>query len=94
MTTTIQHQPDISYHPDYQKYILRTERLKAEISPNIEVPVGFPKHLTGPLVWEGKDYKDEKEWTFNLTPGQLVEIHDALLHFKCMYSDRNLFSNH
>jgi hypothetical protein len=77
-----QKQPDISYHPDFEKYQLRTERLKALRPPNSGPPQGFPDQLIGPLVWEGKDFTDEKEWTFSLNESQLEEIHKALIHFK------------
>ncbi|KAF4628700.1 hypothetical protein G7Y89_g9450 [Cudoniella acicularis] len=77
-----QRQPDISYHPDIEKFQLRTERLKAQRSPNSSLPNGFPAELTGPLVWEGKDFKDENQWTFSLDGPQLDEIHQALVHFK------------
>jgi hypothetical protein len=78
-----QKQPDISYHPDFEKYQLRTERLKDLRQSTTELPEGFPKKLTGPLVWEGKDFTDEKEWTFSLNESHLEEIHKALLHFQC-----------
>jgi len=78
-----QRQPDISYHPDFEKFQLRTERLKAQRSSNSGLPTGFPAQLTGPLVWEGKDFTDENEWTFSLTEPQVEEIHKALEHFKC-----------
>jgi hypothetical protein len=80
--TITQTQPDISYHPDFEKYQLRTERLKPLRASN-GLPLGFPEQLTGPLVWEGKDFTNEKEWTFSLTESHLEEIHNALQHFKC-----------
>ncbi|KAG0647274.1 hypothetical protein D0Z07_7059 [Hyphodiscus hymeniophilus] len=64
-TTTVQ--PDISYHPDYTKFRLRTERLKEERPPNI----GLPAYFT-----------DETEWTLSLNEQNLKEIHEALVHFK------------
>jgi len=84
MSATItQKQPDISYHPDYTKFNLRTERLKFERPSIPQLPPEFPRKLTGPLVWEGKDFTDEKDWTFVLTPEHLDEIENALVHFKC-----------
>lgn len=85
-TFTTQTQPDISYNPDYTKFQLRTERLKSQRLSNPQLPSGFPQKLTGPLVWEGKDFTDEKDWTFVLTPEHLTEIENALVHFKCMFS--------
>jgi hypothetical protein len=76
-------QPDISYHPDFEKYKLRTERVKAQLPPHSSLPVGFPESLAGPLVWEGKDFTDEGEWTFTLNESHLDEIHKALQYFMC-----------
>jgi hypothetical protein len=78
-----QRQPDISYHPDFEKYKLRTERLKPQRPANSSLPTGFPAQLTGGLVWEGKDFTDEKQWTLSLNDSQLQGIHKALEHFKC-----------
>lgn len=77
-----QKQPDISYHPNFEKYQLRTERLKPQRPANSSLPPGFPTQLTGGLVWEGKDFTDENQWTLSLTDSQLEEIHKALLTFK------------
>ncbi|TVY33449.1 Taurine hydroxylase-like protein [Lachnellula subtilissima] len=77
-----QRQPDISYHPNFEKYQLRTERLKPQRPVNPSLPTGFPAQLTGGLVWEGKDFTDENQWTLSLTDSQLQEIHEALLKFK------------
>jgi len=38
--------------------------------------------MKGELVWEGKDYTDEKQWTLVLTEDHLVEIDDALKAFR------------
>ena len=80
--TLTQTQPDISYHPDFEKYQLRSERLKAVRAPNSDLPAGFPEQLTGPLVWEEKDFLDKREWTFSLNESHLEEIQNALQHFK------------
>jgi hypothetical protein len=81
--TSVRIQPDISYFPDQAKFQSRTERLKAQRPPNPTLPDGFPQELSSPLVWEGKDFRDEKEWTFSLNGTHLEEIHKAVLHFKC-----------
>lgn len=83
--TVVPVQPDISYHPDFAKYQLRSERVKAELTNKDEFPAGFPRQLTGPLVWEGRDFTDESEWTLVLNAAQLLEIEEALAHFNCMY---------
>jgi len=77
-----QRQPDITYHPDFEKYQLRTERLKLLRPAKPSLPHGFPAQLTGDLVWEGKDFTDESQWTLSLSDAQIEEIHDALKQFK------------
>ncbi|KAF9522696.1 hypothetical protein CPB83DRAFT_864089 [Crepidotus variabilis] len=76
-------QPDIEYHPDRVKWEARTaRRLKEDPSlPKTALPEGFPAQLDSPLVWEGKDWKDEKEWVYELTGEDVKEVDDALKHF-------------
>lgn len=76
-------QPDITYHPDRQKWESRTRRrLEAEPSlPFTPLPAGFPKKLVSPLVWEGKDWTSEGQWVYNLTSTHLDEINAAIKHF-------------
>jgi hypothetical protein len=78
-------QPDIDYHPDEANWKARTARRLAEDPqlPQTSLPDGFPLKLQSPLVWEGKDWKDENEWVYNLKAEELTEIDDALKHFKC-----------
>lgn len=81
-------QPDINYHPDWEKYCQRTTlRLKAEPSlPNTPLPEGFPSQVDHPSVWEGKDWTHEEQWVYRLSAVELKEIDDALTHFKCKYN--------
>ena len=77
-------QPDISYHPDREKWQKRTaQRLSEE--PNltsVPLPKGFPNKVDSPLVWEGKDWKNEAQCVFTLTREHLQEIDDAVKHFR------------
>ncbi|KAF8346163.1 hypothetical protein F5887DRAFT_125135 [Amanita rubescens] len=78
-----QQPPQIEYHPNEEQYRARTARRLAE-NPSLTksaLPKGFPKKVESPLVWEGKDFKDESEWVYELTPDQLKEIDDAVKHF-------------
>ncbi|KAH8654984.1 hypothetical protein BGZ60DRAFT_418179 [Tricladium varicosporioides] len=77
-------QPDITYHPDFLSYQQRTEKLRPLKATNGVLPVNFPAQLSSPLVWEGQDFPDEKEWTFNLNTTQLEEIDKALAYFKSL----------
>lgn len=79
-----QQQPDISYHPDRVKYEARTaRRLASDPSlPNTPLPASFPKKLESPLVWEGSDWKNEKDWVYALTPSDLEDVAKALKHFQ------------
>ncbi|KAG6836311.1 hypothetical protein H0H93_009231 [Arthromyces matolae] len=76
-------QPDISYHPNCENWHARTaRRLKEDPSlPKTELPPGFPKRLESPLVWEGQDWKSEKQWVYELNEAELKEIDDAVRYF-------------
>jgi hypothetical protein len=76
-------QPDIEYHPDEGKWTARTARRLAEDPSLLSTPLpnDFPKSLQSPLVWQGSDWKSEKEWVYQLNAEQLKEIDDALKHF-------------
>ncbi|KAF7987106.1 hypothetical protein HWV62_295 [Athelia sp. TMB] len=80
------HQPDIEYQPDRIKWEARTaRRLAADPSlPNKALPAGYPKKLESPLVWEGSDWKDEKQWIYPLTTSDLSEIAQAVKHFRSL----------
>ncbi|RDB25525.1 hypothetical protein Hypma_006210 [Hypsizygus marmoreus] len=77
-------QPDIEYHPHEDQWKARTAKRLAEDPslPNTPLPEGFPKSLDSPLVWQGSDWKEEKEWVYELNADQLKEIDDALKHFR------------
>jgi len=57
-------------------------RLATEDLPKT-IPNDFPKHMTGPLVWEGGTIARTHDWTFVLSNEQLDEIDLAVWHFKC-----------
>jgi hypothetical protein len=76
-------QPDISYAPDRERWTTRTTQRLAEDPTLLSIPLpeGFPRKLDSPLVWEGKDWKDESQWVYNLSPAELKEIDEAVRHF-------------
>jgi hypothetical protein len=46
------------------------------------LPDGLPKQLESDLCWTGADFVDEAAYVCRLTPVQLSEIDEALVHFK------------
>lgn len=78
-----QTQPDISYAPDRERWTTRTAQRLAEDPTllSIQLPEGFPRKLDSALVWEGKDWKNESQWVYNLSPADLKEIDEAVRHF-------------
>lgn len=76
--------PDIEYHPDEGKWKARTARRLAEDHTLLQTPLptGFPHKLESALVWDERDWKDPKQWEYELTAAQLKEIDDAVKHFK------------
>ncbi|KAJ5937919.1 hypothetical protein N7454_004261 [Penicillium verhagenii] len=77
-------QPDIQYHPDWEKYQARSRYRKETESLATSLPAGFPQELISPLVWEGKDVEKRSDWIYNLTDAQLDEIDTALKSFKAL----------
>ena len=80
-------QPDIDYHPDHVKYLARTAR-RLQSDPSLSespLPAGFPPQVEGPIVWEGADWKEEKQWVYELSQAELKEIDDAIKHFQGIY---------
>jgi hypothetical protein len=79
-------QPDIAYHPSPEGWHARTARRLAENPLLLKTPLpeGFPAKVESPLVWEGKDFKNEAQWVYNLTESDLKEIDDAVKHFHGM----------
>ncbi|CEO58945.1 Putative Taurine catabolism dioxygenase TauD, TfdA family protein [Penicillium brasilianum] len=77
-------QPDIQYHPDFEKYQARTRHRKETESLQTSLPAGFPQKLTSPLVWEGKDIEQTSDWIYKLSDDQLDEIDAGLKSFKAL----------
>ncbi|KAH7171721.1 hypothetical protein DER46DRAFT_592572 [Fusarium sp. MPI-SDFR-AT-0072] len=75
-------QPDIAYAPNYENFQARTTKRLKEGDLPTSVPDGFPKQLTGDLVWEGDSVGQTYDWTYKLSEDQLGEIDQALQHFK------------
>ncbi|KAE8378657.1 hypothetical protein BDV26DRAFT_280931 [Aspergillus bertholletiae] len=75
-------QPDIQYHPDYEKYTARTARRQATEQLAKTLPDGFPQKLESPLVWEGKDVEKRDDWIYKLNDAQREEIDAALRSFQ------------
>jgi len=78
-------QPDITYAPDYDKYLARTQRrLKTENLPR-HVPEGYPEKLFSDLVWEGKGLEEKYDWVYELNDCEVEEIEEALKHFRSLH---------
>jgi hypothetical protein len=81
-TITVPTQPDIQYHPEYEKYKGRTRRRKETEILQSTLPENFPEKLVSPLVWEGKDVEKRDDWVYQLSDDQLDELDAALKSFK------------
>jgi hypothetical protein len=84
---------DIDWEPNLDQY-LRRARARA-ILPGLErdVPPGWPKSLTSPLVWSGTELTDDVDVILYLNEQQRTEITDALSHFKSIVVLFPLFSH-
>jgi len=75
---------DFGYEANQVKYLARSRERASllQILPK-EVPPGFPKRLSGPLVWKGEDFaSDESQYVYYLTDADKTEIEEALKSFK------------
>lgn len=77
-------QPDISYKPDYEKYVERTKRRLATETLSKTLPEGFPSKLESDLVWDKTDISSRFNWTYTLTPSDVQELESALQHFQSL----------
>ncbi|KAK1145206.1 hypothetical protein N8T08_004358 [Aspergillus melleus] len=84
MVDTQRVQPDIQYHPDYNKYKARTQRRQENELLTTSLPKGFPPGLSSSLVWQGKDIENSDDWIYSLSEGQLNEIDSALRAFEAI----------
>ncbi|KAF2658093.1 Clavaminate synthase-like protein [Lophiostoma macrostomum CBS 122681] len=83
IATEVRHgQPDISYAPDYDKYLLRTKQRLATEGLGTTLPPGFPSQLDSNLVWDKDDIALRFDWTYTLDATDLEEVEAALEHFK------------
>ncbi|RMZ77173.1 hypothetical protein DV737_g4504, partial [Chaetothyriales sp. CBS 132003] len=90
------HQPDIQYHPDFQKYQSRVKRRLETEAVTTHLPDGFPRQLNSDLVWEGATIGESYDWNFVLTAEHVEELEAALRHFKALnkplgYIDQTTF---
>jgi hypothetical protein len=50
---------------------------------HLYVPKGFPRNLSGPLIWEGKDFvSDPDQYVYHLGDDEIAEIDSAIAYFK------------
>jgi hypothetical protein len=77
--------PDIAYLPDWEKYQARTKKRLATEKLDQSLPAGFPSKLKSDLVWDGESIQGQYEWVYELNADDLVEVEEALQHFKCNY---------
>lgn len=77
-------QPDIDWQPNYAKYSERIQRNKLRRPSNTELPFGYPREISSPLVWSGADLKEQGEdkYVFHLTSAEIREAEGALEVFK------------
>ncbi|KAJ5837909.1 uncharacterized protein N7525_003097 [Penicillium rubens] len=83
-TITMPTQPDIQYHPEYEKFKERTRHRKETETLQSTLPENFPEKLVSPLVWEGKDVEKRDDWVYQLSDDQLDELDAALKSFKAL----------
>ena len=75
--------PDIEWLPSYDTYERRVERLAAlkPGRPN-KVPEGWPTTIDAARDWTGSEFADSSKYVVELSKENILEIENALSHFK------------
>lgn len=73
---------DIAYEFDDAKYAARTKAVLRAGGLERDVPRGFPRSVSGPMVWSGGDFSKE-EYVVLLSETCKKEIKTALRYFRC-----------
>ena len=72
-----------SYNPsdeDAQRY---WDAEASRVTPDVDVPDGFPQRLESTLVWTGKEIaEDQSSWKMELTKDEIAGIDAALSSFE------------
>lgn len=79
-------QPDITYEPDYKKYLARRDHRLANDpeTKDTALPDGWPNSFTGPQVWTNEQYTSPDTWTYVLTTEDQREVIDAVSSLRGM----------
>ena len=72
---------DIQWEPDYIKFMARTKGWNRPALSN-SLPAGWPQKVDGPMSWDGRSFADERDYVYELSEAQKLEIGEALAHFK------------
>jgi hypothetical protein len=75
--------PEIQWMPSWETFQRRVEALKAlDLKRPNYVPEGFPDKIIEPWVWSGEDFEGEDEYVVTFSQEDVLEIENALAHFK------------
>ncbi|KAB8231161.1 uncharacterized protein BDW43DRAFT_301857 [Aspergillus alliaceus] len=73
-------QPDITYTPNYDKYIARVKRRQETEILATSLPPRFPEKLGSDLVWDGKSLPETDNGNYVLTDNDITLIEAGLRH--------------
>ena len=72
----------IAFQPNLDEYLARSAKRTLHGGLESQVPAGWPKKLSGPMIWTGSDFPDESSFVYHLSSENKNEIQNALGHFK------------
>ncbi|KAF2761734.1 Clavaminate synthase-like protein [Pseudovirgaria hyperparasitica] len=81
--------PSIKFEPDRADFEARVKRLEATRDVNEPLPKGFPRAITGPRVWYGRDIGGVDALITELTKDEIAEVEAALQYFKGTSASRS-----
>ncbi len=77
----------IKYHPNLEQYLARVKTSLRAGGLEKEVPEGWPKELTSPLVWTIADFQNESKYIYILTEDEKMKLHNTLKYFKGIFHE-------
>jgi hypothetical protein len=72
-----------SYNPSDEDAKRYWDAEASRVTPDVDIPEGFPKRLESTLAWRGEEIADDQSsWKLELTKDEIAEIDAALSSFE------------
>jgi len=72
--------------------INRFDQIPEALQEQAALPAGWPAAIHKPMAWVGSDFASENEYVSALSPSDIAELEEALVHFKSLGLDGSAVS--